>query len=352
MRKLILSVLFLLATYTAQAQLNYSITGTVRGEKDGRLPGATVFLDGTEKKTATNENGEFRLDNLSPGTYELTVHYLGFNTLKQNVIILDKSIALKLALEHSEEELQEVVISGSESNNKFLGLFLRNFLGDTENGRSCKVSNPEILKFSEKTLFVMAKTNGFLEIVNENLGYKIKYLLRDFRMNRVTSVTSYTGECIFEEMKGTEAEEQKWAEQRGRAYLGSFLHFMRSVYSNTADTEGFSCRFLVDQNMLTQRLSDKVEVEHLSKMDKKQLLMFRFLLPLYVQYDPLKNHAASGEDSATKSFKEGKGSLLFPFLENALIDRKGALVDYRSFLIKLNWGTKRLGDQLPYEYLP
>jgi hypothetical protein len=52
------------------------------------LPGATIFLDGTESKAYADENGEFKFDNLSPGTYQLVVHFVGFNSLKQNIIIL------------------------------------------------------------------------------------------------------------------------------------------------------------------------------------------------------------------------------------------------------------------------
>ncbi len=347
-------MLLLFALFHLQAQVTYSIKGKVKSAKDGNLPGATVFLDGTEKRTYTADNGEFTLGQLSPGTYQLIVHFVGYNVLKQNVIILDKSVDLKLELSHSVETLNEVVISASESN-KYLGTFLRNFLGYTENGRSCKVLNPEILKFSEKGAFITAKTSDFLEIVNENLGYRIKYLLRDFRLNRITGVTSFTGECVFEDLKGNETEHLTWSDRRKSAYSGSFLHFARSFYHNSTEAEGFICRFILDQNMLTQRLSKKVDMEKLAIRKKKNLAMLKFILPLYVQYGPLAKDGfleSEVEAEANKSLKEGRGSLIVPFLESALIDAKGSLVDYRSFLIKLYWGTKRLGDQLPYEYMP
>lgn len=345
----------MIISYVTRAQEKYSINGTVKSGKDSGLPGATIFLDGTEKKTYSNEKGEFKLDGLLPGTYQLTVHFVGYNAVKQNVIIVDKAITLKIDLKPSEETLQEVVITSPESISKYLGLFLRNFLGDTKNGNSCRISNPELIRFSENGAFVTAKTNDFLEIVNDNLGYKIKYLLRDFRINRITSVTSYTGECVYENLKGTSSDEERWAEQREKAYHGSFLHFMRSLYNHTTEKDGFSCRFLIDQNMITQRLSDKVEMEKLTKFDKKQLLVLRFLLPLYVEYLPSNQVNASEENSAVsayKKFKDGKGSILKPYLDNALIDKKGSLVDYKSFLIQMNWGAKRIGDQLPYEYVP
>jgi hypothetical protein len=47
-----------------------------------------------------------------------------------------------------------------------------------------------------------------------------------------------------------------------------------------------------------------------------------------------------------------QGSIMTLFLENAILDKKGSYVDYRSFYIQGFWGKKRLGDQLPFEYQP
>jgi hypothetical protein len=209
------------------------------------------------------------------------------------------------------------------------------------------------LKFSEKESFVTAKTNDFLEIVNANLGYKIKYLLRDFRLNLLTGVTSFTGESVFENLEGTDIEKQKWKMERQAAYHGSFLHFLRSFYSKETNSEGFTCRFIQDQNRQTERLSKVVDIERLATRNKKKLVKLKFMMPLYVEYDTLsKDTLLNGnlETDAYTLLKKGRGSIIVPFLEYALIDSRGSMVDYRSFLIKRNWATKRIGDQLPYEY--
>lgn len=354
MMKCIFLILFTVLIQNTQAQNTYSINGAVKGTKEGSLSGAIIFLDGTERKTYSDGNGEFKFDNLFPGTYQLVVHFVGFNSVKKNIIILDKTVNVKLALNSSIEILDEVVITGSESN-KYLGAFLRNFLGDTRNGRSCQILNPEILKFSEKGSFVTAKTNDFLEIVNANLGYKIRYLLRDFRLNRLTGVTSFTGESVFENLQGTDVEKQIWNIERQAAYRGSFLHFLRSFYSNKTISEGFTSRFIQDQNRITERVSEMVDMEKLAIRNKKKLVKLKFLLPLYVEYDTLsRDNLLEGklDTDPYTLLKKGRGSIIVPFLEYALIDSRGSMVDYRSFLIKRNWGTKRLGDQLPYEYMP
>jgi hypothetical protein len=40
------------------------------------------------------------------------------------------------------------------------------------------------------------------------------------------------------------------------------------------------------------------------------------------------------------------------FVEQAVIDKKGSYVDYKSFRLEGMWGVFRLGDQLPFEYVP
>ena len=41
---------------------------------------AAVVIDSSSKGTMTDEDGNFRFDNLKPGTYNLTCSYFGFKT--------------------------------------------------------------------------------------------------------------------------------------------------------------------------------------------------------------------------------------------------------------------------------
>jgi hypothetical protein len=58
------------------------------------------------------------------------------------------------------------------------------------------------------------------------------------------------------------------------------------------------------------------------------------------------------DDKTVKQVMDKEGSVMTLFLENAILDKKGSYVDYRSFYIQGYWGKKRLGDQLPFEYQP
>src|SRR5213083_2945291 len=67
-----------------------SVTGTVRDEQGGVLPGVTVMLQGIDatRSITSDETGEFRFYNVPPGPYKLTLSLQGFaTTVRENVIV-------------------------------------------------------------------------------------------------------------------------------------------------------------------------------------------------------------------------------------------------------------------------
>ena len=48
---------------------------------------ATVSIEDTSKSTHTNFHGMFEFDNLTPGTYNIIVQFLGYETIKLPVTI-------------------------------------------------------------------------------------------------------------------------------------------------------------------------------------------------------------------------------------------------------------------------
>ncbi len=72
-----LLILFLSLDLSAQDYGN--ITGFVYDENNGNpLVGANVYLDKTTIQSATNEDGNFVLENISAGEYDISVSYLGY----------------------------------------------------------------------------------------------------------------------------------------------------------------------------------------------------------------------------------------------------------------------------------
>src|SRR6266498_4223903 len=90
---LVCLLLLLGAVYSAHAQVNTSaIAGAVTDETGSVIANATISVlqveTGLERQTATGENGEYVVPQLSPGSYQITVKKTGFQTgVVKNVVL-------------------------------------------------------------------------------------------------------------------------------------------------------------------------------------------------------------------------------------------------------------------------
>src|SRR6266516_7775109 len=86
---MVLTLLLLAASVFGQIPSG-SVTGAVKDEQGGVLPGVTVTLQGADaaRTFTSDESGEFRFYNLPPGPYKLTLSLQGFaTTVRDNVIV-------------------------------------------------------------------------------------------------------------------------------------------------------------------------------------------------------------------------------------------------------------------------
>lgn len=108
---------FLLVSKFLMGQ-NGLILGTVKDRLSQEvLIGATISLEGTELGVATDVEGNFRLENIPPKSYNVKVSYLGYATqVKFNVVITSgNSTVLNFELEPDKTQLDEVVIKENKS---------------------------------------------------------------------------------------------------------------------------------------------------------------------------------------------------------------------------------------------
>lgn len=89
-----------------------SIKGLVH-EKNGPIPGATVQVKGTDKGTVTDPSGQFELDNLGRGTYDMIIRSVGFKQQSISVTIEEETKEVEILLEPNELGLDEVVVTGT-----------------------------------------------------------------------------------------------------------------------------------------------------------------------------------------------------------------------------------------------
>ncbi|AXT62094.1 TonB-dependent receptor [Aquimarina sp. AD10] len=108
-------VLSLLLVSNIYAQVYGELSGNVTDQTGQPILGASVFLEDTEKGAQTDFDGNYRIENVIPGSYNLIVSYVGFETqAKFNVIVRSKGTpSYNFTLKESAEALDEVVISNA-----------------------------------------------------------------------------------------------------------------------------------------------------------------------------------------------------------------------------------------------
>ncbi|MBC7567341.1 MAG: carboxypeptidase-like regulatory domain-containing protein [Pedobacter sp.] len=353
--KILLCVLFFCFSATAiRAQTSFNIGGLVKTAAGDTIDAATVFINGSKQVTKTDTKGEFMFNNVSPGTYQLVVNMIGYASVKQNVVIQSQSAKINIILTEKQIVLSEVVIGDGSQRDKQIKVFIKNFLGESSNAKACTIMNTDLLEFSTLQTLLEATTSDFLIIQNKSLGYNIRYLLRNFRFNSGTGITSYDGESLFENIDGTPEQQEQWKLNRRKAYDGSFMHYLRSLYANTTRKEGFLTYNIMNRTAPLQLDPKLVDMEQFLFTVDSNFVELKFKRRFYIYHDM---KMASVEDKVTNDKEitqamDKEGSIMTLFLENAILDKKGSYIDYRSFYIQGYWGKKRLGDQLPFEYQP
>ncbi len=243
--KYILYIFFLLPGM-ANAQyvnLNGKITDA---ETLKPLANAEVYIANTTIRAKTDTNGTYTISNLPTGSYELLAWAESYETKGMDVAATIGNKTVNIALSPRITALPEVTISRSGIWKENLARFKREFIGLSPQA-NYKILNEYLLDldYSSKTQLLTARTDDFLEIENLTLGYKLRFLIKEFWADYNAGTYHYSGSVIFEELSGTEEERKKWIKNRYNVYEGSFRHFMTALTSNRVKENGFVLRRLL-----------------------------------------------------------------------------------------------------------
>ncbi len=229
-RNLILFVIFLLSKI-ALAQF---VTGTIiDAVSEKPLQNANVFIAGTLVGTTTDKSGNFKLIVKEKFSNPLIISFVGYETKIFSIKYFESNQTVKMTIETN--EIMEINVQsnrGSWSRNKMLRVFKEEFLGTSDNARSCKILNENdiYLFYNEDTDVLHARSNKPLLISNKMLGYRIIYLLESFQKSKTG--TKYKGYSAFEENEpNLKSLKKRITKERETIYLGSIMHFMRYLYN-------------------------------------------------------------------------------------------------------------------------
>ncbi len=363
MRSILFILAFGLSSFVSFSQSYFTISGKViNAETQKPLQGASVFAENTTIGTATDADGNFRLQ-LPSGGYTLAITFTGFTTENRRINSSDandNSLSFELKPKEKELEAVSVVATGELKDGweKYGNLFLEQFIGKTKNSAECSIKNREILKFyfskKRNRLKVMAPEPLIIE--NKALGYNIKYALDSFTHEFATQVSLYTGNPLFEEMTSSNPEQQtKWQMARQEAYNGSVLHFMRSIYNQRLREEGFEIQYVVDIHGKDSalRLKNFYAALNYVKNDSLQTVDIRpnqnQVGIIYTKEKPASGYLAENE----KEPKDFQFSILTFLPQHSItIEQNGYYFEQNEITTSEYWTWERIADQVPYDYVP
>lgn len=358
--------LFIFITITgifnlAQAQdKTFAILGKVVDSATKQpLSGASVFAQNTTQGTTSNAEGKFFI-RLPNGGYDLVISYTGFDKKILRIShTQDLTDTVVIELIQQDKAMTEVAVVASnevaDGWEKFGKFFSDNFIGTTPNAAQTIIQNPEALRFfytkNNKRHRLTVKSKEDMVIVNNSLGYKIRYQLDSFNYDYNTNISQYTGYPLFEEIDTVTEVKAAWLKNRARSYLGSRMHFMHSFYDSILTEEGFIVEKLDDNN---PRNIEGTEIKNLydSSIYLKDSSMadinwkgryrisFKSVLPDKKFLEEFKLPAKTRSQVTLLDISDG-----------FVIEENGYFYEQYDVINTGYWAWKKLAELLPYDYV-
>jgi hypothetical protein len=232
MKRILLFCVYFSFVCSCVAQI---ISGKIQTESGQLISDVNVYLDGTKISTTSITDGTFKLDIQGQKSGNLIFQKDNYET---SIFPLNQAIgkSVKVIINPVKEIEEVVIIPYTEQTYKdFINYFLDKFLGFDREGVAIK--NQRTLKFSydKKNQFLKVKAPQTLIIENKKLGYTIQYNLINFEADFKKKTTSYLGTSFFKE----NSSKKNIILNRMNAYKGSVMHFLRSLYNQDLEKEGY-----------------------------------------------------------------------------------------------------------------
>lgn len=322
MRKMILFVLCVNIYSIAYCQL---IRGTVIDATTKNAVGfASVYFNATFAGTSSDKDGNFELDISKNTSMPLTVSAVGyysvtlahFQTAKQLVVRLTPKV-----YELNGASVKTKSLKAKRENN--LRLFRAEFLGTGTNANNCKILNENDITFNYYSDNDTLKAFALKPLIIDNgtLGYKLTYYLDKFEYYRRVRSTFFMGNMIFNDKIGADSiQKQHYNKIRKHTYLGSRMHFFRTLWEDTVKTP----KFIIEDPAHEELNYNQIVLQ----LDQNKYL--RYPKNLHVYY--------------------GRSDSYIIFLKKPVYFDKTGYFDPSG----INWlgemGEQRIADWLPYEY--
>ncbi|MBF4506494.1 TonB-dependent receptor [Flavobacterium sp. JLP] len=154
---------FLLASTSISAQEKATLKGQITLNNNESPEGVSIILKGTRFGTITDQEGNYKIKNIKPGTYTLKVSAVGYTTSEKKITINEgQELTENLSLTSNSEELTEIVVNAGKNHfvRKETRQVARLPLKNLENPQSYTTITGELLKEQVVTNFDDALKNA------------------------------------------------------------------------------------------------------------------------------------------------------------------------------------------------
>ena len=327
---------------------NYGrVTGRVLDKRTGApLADANVYLANTTLGSITNKGGRYTIEEIPPGNYTLIVSFVGYARDQVSVVIeANKTTRVNFDLNKSATKLADVNIVYDENRGKLLSIFEEKLLGLSLHADSCEFTNPEIISLKlDNDDKLVASSDSFITIINKGLGYRVELLLQRFVWNTETDQGSYSIYPRFIELESKNPEQLKrWKENRYKAYLGSFRHFLHAVANDSLFAVNYKifCGSVSDFNFNRR---DRVEHKDMDITFSAEMVKFCLGEPYLIENGYLSRLTGL-------ELKMNRNCVIIPY-DCLMISYNGILLNPDKVQLSGYWANQRIADALPYNYKP
>ncbi len=340
LKQFIFSFIFILAL-SVSAQESATIFGLVRDvESNERLPYVNVFLENTTLGDASDDSGRYVIESVPPGFYNLVVSHIGYDMRVVPVRLQrDEKLQLDITLTPKPLEGEEIEVEAQspEEWQKMFETFRSIFIGQTSNAKECRILNPFVLDLQRhpKTHTLYASTDSTLRLQNDALGYRIDVILDHFHW--LDDSGSYTIYPRFIEMQSKNRKQQKeWRKARNNLYERSLRQFLAYLAQNNLPI-GYKVFMYATKPMPSYKELSHIDLNLMRKpvIGQPDAIRFEASWPLKVTYEIYNR----------PSFLE----LRYGYV---IINKSGAYYPINGIVLSGYWGTFRMADTLPRDFVP
>lgn len=343
----------------SQATQNFVIRGTVTDQETGEsLPGVNVYLSETSIGTTSDSKGIFELTTNVTGSFKVVASFVGYQSETEQIYLretgFEEPIELEFTLARSSPELDELEVKASNSEwQNYFNEFREYFLGPSSYADETIIENAWSIDFEiddEENL--IASIHEPLVVTNYALGYKIEIDLVEFKWNRNRNTGLYVLHTRFNKLDPKDSDQlEEWQKNRRNAYLGSFEHFLRSLYNDNLTANRFEPVLKDSQNriQIAEYVSNNSEGMNIHTstpgVENENTKTFVLRGPTDILY---------GTDSGYSNGDERIRSRIVPMNNSGVfvVTEQGRLANPSSLRVDGAWSYDRVAELLPVTYSP